>query len=163
MKTPLPVQRLRELLEYDSESGLFRWIGPTVRQAKGWFKGNKSVRNYRRLYIEGHHYMAHVVAWALMNGEWPATDIDHINHNQSDNCLLNLRIATDSQNAKNRSINRNNKTGISGVTHFGNRFRATIACDYRKYHIGLFDTVDQAGAARQSAEQALFGEFAPCR
>ena len=153
-------KRIRELLFYDGRLGLFKWKNPTAHQASDWFKGNKSVRKYRRLYIDGHHYMAHVIAWVIIKGEFPKIGIDHEDRNQENNRWKNLREATQLQNSKNRSIARNNKTGVTGVSIFNDRFRASIRIDTKRIHLGLFDTVKEAAKVRRKAEKEYFGEFA---
>src|SRR5262245_49189894 len=92
------IERLNRLLEYDPATGMFRWRHPSVRQAKSWFRGNKSVRRYRRLYINGKHYLAHVIAAAIMCDEWPIDELDHRDRNQANNRWENLRFATHRQN-----------------------------------------------------------------
>jgi hypothetical protein len=154
------IARLHQLLEYNPVTGLFRWRSPNAHQAKNWFRGNKSVRQYRRLWFDNHHYMAHVIAWALMTGDWPNKELDHRDHDQNNNCWNNLRLATHSQNGKNRRRNSNNKTGVRGVTVYGNRFRVQIGFHREHIHIGIFDTIEAATQARKLAEKHYYGEFA---
>ena len=149
--------RIRALLEYDPATGLFRWKSPTVRQAKGWFKGNKSVRNYRQLYIDGHHYLAHVIAFVIVDGSWPQMEIGHRDRDHANNKWGNLRHREKEVRGFNRRINRNNTTGHRGVSRFEeDRFRAVI--HYRKQHIslGLFDDPDAAGAAWLEAARRYY-------
>jgi hypothetical protein len=153
------IARLRALLEYNQATGLFRWRMPSVRQAKGWFRGNKSVRKYRRLYIDGHHYLAHIVARALVSGAWPTSETDHRDRKQSNNRWRNLRAATRSQNGKNRSVGCNNTTGIRGVTRYGERFRARICVDGKMLSLGLYDMIEAAGAVRREAEKLHYGDW----
>jgi len=154
------VARLRQLLRYAPTTGRFRWHTPSAHQAKGWFRGNKSVRQYRRLWIDDHHYLAHVIAWALKTGAWPKNEIDHRDGDQSNNRWSNLRAATRQQNPKNRKKNKNNTTGISGVSQFNGRFRATIGVDHKVISLGLYDTVESAANARKAAEKKWYGEWA---
>ncbi len=153
-------KRIHDLLLYDKRRGLFKWNKPSIRQAKGWFKGNKSVRNYRRLYIDGKHFMAHVIAWVIVKGEFPKIGIDHEDRDQGNNRWKNLREAAQIQNGKNRSIAKNNKTGVTGVGLFGSKFRVTINIDGKKAHIGIFDSLKTAAKARRLAERKYYGEFA---
>lgn len=153
--------RLRELLEYDPQTGLFRWKNPGRKQARGWFRGNKSVRTYRRLWVENTHILAHVVAWVLMTGNFPDCEIDHRDRDQSNNIWSNLRLATHEQNMRNQSLSKRNKTGVRGVSLFEcGRYRATINVDRKKKHLGLFDTVEAATESRKNAEANYYGEWA---
>ena len=151
---------LHERLEYDPETGCFRWKNPTARQAKSWFRGNTSVRDYRRLYIDGEHKMAHVVAWRLMTGAWPTHEVEHKDRQQGNNRWDNLRPATHQQNMFNRSVGKNSLTGVVGVSRFGARFRATLGLNGKRISLGLFDTIEAASAARKAAAEKHYGSYA---
>jgi hypothetical protein len=94
----------------------------------------------------------------------PKTHADHINHNTLDNRRSNLRAATQAQNTYNRRMQKNNTTGAVGVVRFRGKFRAQIgkSDDGGRQQIlaGIFDTVEEASAARDSVVRALHGEFA---
>jgi hypothetical protein len=157
MARPTPKQ-IRSLLRYDRKRGLFRWRRPTARQAPGWFKGNKSVRTYRRLYIDGHHYLAHVIAFVIVEGRWPRFEVKHRSRNFGDNRWSNLREATHAQVTYSRRINKNNTTGHRGVSRFGKRFRSVVICKRRRLSLGLFDDPSKAAAKWQSAAKGQYGE-----
>ena len=48
--------------------------------------------------------------------------VDHINRKSFDNRRENLRIVTQKQNLRNRSIGKNNKTGHTGVSKSGGKY-----------------------------------------
>lgn len=157
---------LRNLLDYDKSNGKLRWRNPTARQTKEWFDGTKQSRGYRGVRIGKTKYYVHAVAWAIVKGKWPK-GIDHIDHDKANNKWTNLRAATPQQNAYHRSRNRNNSTGVRGVTKFDNKrwrgskpFRAVIAVDGRLIHLGLFATITEAAKVRRQAELQYYGEFA---
>ena len=150
-----PAAMLREL-EYDPATGLFRWSHPHHRQPSGWFEGNKGVRQYRRLWWKDRHYLAHRVAWRLMTGRWPRNEIDHIDHDQSNNRWSNLRAATHKQNGKNTRLRTYNKTGVRNVSLFGDRYRVVVM----QTHIGLYDTIEAAAKAARIARRKYYGRFA---
>ena len=152
---------LGKLLSYDPATGLFLWRRPTARQPSGWFKGGKGVRSYRRIWIDGKGYLAHVVAWVLMTGKWPRAEIDHRNRVQDDNRWAELRPATHTQNGRNRSLGKNNTTGVLGVSKYGDRYRAVITVNRQNISLGLFNDVANAAAVRKQAEDRYYGEFAP--
>lgn len=83
--------------------------------------------------------------------------IDHINRNRSDNRLGNLRSATRGQNMMNTGLRSGNTSGIVGVAPFRNKWRARIS----KVHIGLFDSIADAVAARDRVARQLYGDFVP--
>ena len=56
-----------------------------------------------------------------------------------------------------REINRNNSTGVPGVSVFRNgRYRAYINIGRKQIHLGFFDKLDDAKTARKAAEQRYF-------
>jgi hypothetical protein len=99
-----------------------------------------------------------------MEGRWPEPQIDHRNKNMADNRWGNLREATASQNAANKSMLPANKEGAKGVvkvTRFGvAKFEARIRVDGKQIHLGRFDTRQEAHAAYCNAAEKHFGVFA---
>ncbi len=58
-----------------------------------------------------------------------------------------------------REINRNNSTGVPGVSVFRNgRYRAYISIGKKQIHLGFFDKLDDAKAARKAAEKRYFAD-----
>lgn len=90
---------------------------------------------------------------------------DHINRNELDNRKSNLRPATFTENAQNRSLFKNNTSGITGVGWHKNtnNWRARITVNNKQICLGYFDNKEDAIKARLRAEQKYFGEFAPQR
>ncbi len=89
-------------------------------------------------------------------------EVDHVNLVKLDNRLCNLRAATSQQNKGNQSKHRQNKSGYKGV-HWhpqGKKWRAQIRFDRKSRHIGLFEGVEDAARAYDSAALQYFGEFA---
>jgi hypothetical protein len=113
---PLTTERLRELLSYDPETGLFTWnISPLVHKWRGRVAGRED-NGYCRIRIDRQEYLAHRLAWLYMTGEWPEDSIDHINGTRSDNRWTNLRDVPQSVNMQNRRRPRiNSKSGMLGV------------------------------------------------
>lgn len=90
---------------------------------------------------------------------------DHKNRNPLDNRKENLRQATQQENVRNSSINKNNTSKFIGVSWSkrNNKWRAYITIDYKQIHIGLYADKEDAIKARLNAEVKYFGEFAPQR
>jgi hypothetical protein len=159
----ITAERLRELLDYDGETGVFRWRSNRGRMAKlGQQAGSSNSSGYVLIRIDGKDYRAHRLAWLHVNGAWPQDEIDHINCNRSDNRIGNIREASHSQNNANRPRYKNNRSGFKGVAWHAKtgRWRAEIRLSRRSRHLGLFDTPEAAHSAYMDAASRLFGEFA---
>lgn len=153
----ITAERLRELLHYDPETGLFtRRIQTTNSVQVGDVAGHTGGRGYVIISLDGRKYYAHRLAWLYMTGEWPPNQIDHEDTNRTHNWWGNLRLATNAQNKQNmRNAQVNNKTGVLGVYIDGNRVRACIHIDRKIKHLGSFATIDQARSAYREAKAAL--------
>lgn len=84
--------------------------------------------------------------------------IDHINRDTLDNRFCNLNIVNASENNENKGMLSRNSSGFSGVSWMRskNKWRARITKDRKEYHLGLFDTKEEAIQARLKAEDELF-------
>lgn len=161
----LSVKQLFHYLNYDSEKGLFTWKVNTARGKKiGEVAGNVNCRGYHSIWINGLQFYAHRLAWAMSYGEWPASDIDHINQNKSDNRICNLRQASRSENMFNRGRNKNNTSGIKGVVFCKQtgKWRAQVMIDRKAVSIGRFVTKDEAAEAYLLKVKENRGDFAVC-
>jgi hypothetical protein len=155
-------EEVRRSLRYEADTGTFFWRIDTRNTAAGDIAGSRQSRGYWHIKINRRLYMAHRLAWLYVTGEWPIGHIDHINGNRSDNRFVNLRVATNSENARNARMHINNACGYKGV-HYKkrlNKFVAQINVGGRVYHLGVFQTAAEAHAAYWKAAKELFGEFA---
>jgi len=143
-------ERLKKLFNYNPETGLF--ASKSVNRKVGYINEN----GYVRMRISGKQYYAHQLAWMYVYDEFPIGEIDHINHNTSDNRIENLRHGTKSTNLHNQiKPHKNNKSGLLGVSIHSctGKYRAQICVDSKIKHLGLFDTADEAHQAYISAKR----------
>jgi len=79
---------------------------------------------------------------------------DHINRVRLNNLSENLRIATYAQNARNRNMRSDNKSGETVVSwkKDRNKYRVRIKIDGNDTHIGYFTNIQESVAARRQAE-----------
>lgn len=154
---------VRRLLDYDPETGIFRWKRTTSNVRKNSVAGTKDKNDYIRIQICGILYSAHRLAWLYVTGKWPVKEIDHKNRIRHDNRFDNLRNAGRKGNNRNRSVARNNNSGIAGVYFYKarNTWRARIKISGLSYCLGYYSTKDEAVAKRRIAELIFFGDFAP--
>ena len=152
----LTQSRLKELLHYDPDTGVFTWRKKMARRVKiGDEAGCRHSSGYILIQAAGKLYRAHRLAWLYINGSWPSNQIDHINQNKSDNRIKNLRDVTKSINMRNTKKSKNNSSGITGVSWAANRNKwvAYITVNNRRYPLGYFDCRYKAASARHLAQE----------
>jgi hypothetical protein len=158
----LTVERLKEVIAYDPDTGVFTWRVSRGTRAKGSAAGSLSARMQHSIMIDGVNYYANRLAWLYVTGEWPADEIDHKNCVGNDNRFDNLREANGSQNKRNVRLRRDNRAGFKGV-HFDTRDRrwiAQIRQDGLQRRLGYFATAEEAHAAYCKAAMELDPAFA---
>lgn len=158
----LTADRLRELLTYDSETGVFRWrVRRSIKTPAGAVAGSLRAKGYLSVKIDFRTYYAHRLAWLYMTGAWPADQTDHINRVRSDNRWINLREATNSGNACNSAQSKESglPRGVYRKRKYG-RFQAQISKNKVWHNLGLHDTAEEAAEAYKRAATQLHGEFA---
>lgn len=108
-------------------------------------------------------YTAHRVIWAIVYGEWPEHQIDHVNAIRTDNRISNLREATQQENNRNLRISKANSSGFKGVSWHsktGKWVSYIRDSNGERKHLGLFATPESAHAAFCDAARKYHGEFA---
>jgi hypothetical protein len=90
---------------------------------------------------------------------------DHVDRNPMNCRKGNLREATQQENMRNISLQKNNASGITGVSIHKQtgKWRARVMIDYKEIGLGLFENKDDAIKARLQAEAKYYGAFAPQR
>ncbi len=151
------LSRLREVLDYDQSTGVFRWKLRGKIVAAGSIAGAQAKGGYRQIYVDGRLYRSHRLAWFYVHGRWPAEQIDHINGVRDDNRIKNLREATRSENAQNRALNKNNTSGYLGVSFNKERrtWRASICVNSKQKNLGSFLRKRDAARAYKKAKEQL--------
>jgi len=98
----------------------------------------------------------------LMKPPSKEIEVDHKNRNILDNRRDNLRLATRSQNGRNRGLQKNNTSGYCGVRWRKDRstWSAFIKHHGKNVALGCFSTKEEAAAAYNEKAIALHGEFA---
>lgn len=149
---PMPTQeRLRELLDYDKETGVFRWKVARGGMAQaGAIAGKTGKNGYQYIRIDYKFWLSHRLAWVYVHGVEPAGEIDHIDGNSLNNAIANLRDVPpciNKQNVRESSPKRRNGRLLGAFKSAGGRWRAQIALDGKKKHLGCFATEEEAHEA----------------
>ena len=157
-------ERLREVLNYDPETGVFTWRVP--RQGTGGVgsvAGRVNPGNgYIDICIDYRRYLGHRLAWLYMTGEWPTNDVDHKDRIRTNNAWSNLRAATRAQNLANAGKRRGSKTPYKGIQKAGKSgWQALITVRGVRRCLGTYRTPEQAAEAYKAASIKFNGEFAP--
>lgn len=137
--------RLKELLHYDPETGIFTWLVAKGRCPKGKKAGVVKENGYISIGVDGKYYYAHRLAYLYMTGDWPPVLVDHANRDPSDNSWPNLRPATCTQNHANKI--GYGSTGFKGVRPDKKKWMARIGINGRTRYIGVFATPEEANSA----------------
>jgi hypothetical protein len=166
----MPVSELRKIVRHDPETGKLFWLPRTadmfsnVRKmqdhwnfryaGKEAFK-TKNDTGYLEGFIFGKKYKTHRVIWAMHYGEWPKSQIDHIDGNRANNLLSNLRAVSIAENAKNRGLLKSNSSGVIGVSWHKskNKWQANICVQNKRIALGRYENFDDAVRARKEAER----------
>ena len=149
-------------IDYDPETGIFIRKGYYSRWGTWVARRNEltrpSAEGYILVMLNANAYKAHRLAFLYMFGVHVPHDmeVDHIDGVRSNNRFCNLRIVDRAENQKNKSIAKNNTTGVHGVCRYGHRFRARINHEGKRISLGLYDTVEEAEAVRKQYEE-LYG------
>jgi hypothetical protein len=151
-ETPADVALVAATFRYEPSSG-------TVLRIDS--RSTKPVRKKAR--VGARTVRVHVLVWLLCKGAIPVGfEIDHADRDDSNNRVENLRLATGSENQRNRGAQRNNTTGFKGVSfdRRTKRYSASIAVHGRQIWLGRFDSKQAAARAYQDAARLHHGEFA---
>ena len=170
----LTAAELRELLDYDPRTGVFKWKrrSASTQPQRTWNtryagkiagspadKGSHAL--YWRIRVRGRGYAAHRLAWLYAHGEWPSGRLDHRDGNGQNNAIGNLRLASAAENSWNARIKKSNTTGFKGVLKScANRFHATIRHNGKRHYLGRRKTPEEAAKTYAEAAKRLHGEFA---
>lgn len=158
----ISAEELRALLDYDPETGVFRWRERRGPVRPGDVAGTPQQKGYIKINVRRNVMWAHRLAWLYVHGEWPKGMLDHVDGNPANNAIANLRVCCSSKNTANSKRRYDNTTGFKGVFYRKDtgKFAAYLTVNYRRLSLGCFSTAEEAHAAYVAAAVTHFGEFA---
>ena len=168
-RTPLPpIDEILSIFDVNLEEGKLIFNPRPREQFKSdrlWLSWNRrfsgaeagylNTLGYRVIRTGSLRFLAHRAVWKVATGDEPE-ELDHIDRNPSNNALANLRAATRSENNRNKHLSKYNTSGFLGVYRSPKGYWvAQYKLMGKGHHLGLFDTIDEAIAARSGAEKAF--------
>lgn len=116
---------------------------------------------YVQIRINYKFYLAHRLIYLLHYNTLPAI-IDHIDGNQSNNKIENLREATRTQNGYNAKKWKNNTSGTKGVSFSTqrNKWRVRLIIKGVETHFGFFEDLELAALVANEARDKYHGVYA---
>lgn len=155
----LTVERLKELLHYDPETGEFtRLVARSGPRGKvGSVVGTPDDEGYLRIAIDGQRYKAHRLAVLYITGNWPAEVVDHLDGDPTNNSWRNLHCCSHKENMRRQRLRTDNTSGVKGVGFCKRhgKWLAYIKVDGVNHELGFFEDRESAIAARKAAEDEL--------
>ena len=152
----LTQKRLKEVLDYYLETGIFRW---KVNKSSNIKAGNvagcfNSSNGYIQIKIDGKSYKAHRLAWLYVHGYFPENQVGHKDGIGNNNRIDNLRSVSQTCNLQNQKINSKNTSGFPGIdwNKQKQKWMARIKIQRKQYFIGLHETALDAALARYTVE-----------
>ena len=154
--TRLTQIRVKELFDYDGETGVLTW-----RMSRSGIKTSKiagsDLEGYRRTEVDGTNYLNHRLIWLWVFGYMPENNLDHINRCRSDNRIKNLREVSNSCNLRNTGNRKDNTSGVKGVCWETRekKWRAQVRVNQQTVFLGYYSDFNDAVCARLAGEQSL--------
>lgn len=149
------IQKLKETYDYNPLTGEFTFKVRRGPKLAGSVAGTLNKGGYVQLNFNSRFYTAHRLAFVFMEGRLPLGCVDHIDRDRSNNRWDNLRDCTATENNRNRSLSKNNTSGVSGVSFMPklNKWQAYICHEKKVINLGHFHTLEDAALARKKAEE----------
>ena len=100
--------------------------GTITRDDRKGGSGSLDKDGYLIIKVKGKQYKAHRIAWLLCYGDFPKSELDHVNRDRTDNRIENLRESNRREQNRNKDFKPNEKTGVIGV-YIDNKTKGLMA------------------------------------
>ena len=154
----LTQERLKELLHYNSETGVLVWkVDRNGTKGIKSIAGNLKPDGYIQVMVDGKNYKVHRLIWLYIYGYFPEHGVDHINRNPGDNRIENLREASNQCNLRNTGNFITNTSGVKGVCwdKQHQKWHVYIRINGKLKNLDYHKNFDDAVCARLAGEQCL--------
>lgn len=154
----------RYLFDYEP-NGRLRWrVDRGYRKIKGLIAGSIHTTDagYQCIHVVygGKQYKNSHLVWQWHNGAIPdGMTIDHKDRNSLNDRIDNLRLATRTEQGRNRGKGKRSRDLPKGVYRHGKKFIVKVGIGRQQEYLGLKDTLEEAVAAYNDRARQLYGEF----
>lgn len=154
-------ERLRELVTYDENTGIFTSNKSRGCVISGKILGHVTDNGYIRLNLDKKAYRAHRLVFLYVTGEMPSDQIDHINGIRTDNRIINLRVVTAAQNNLNMRKKSNSQSRFKGISFnkYMQKWHVQIRHAGKLVHLGYHDSEVKAAYIYDMASLKFHGEY----
>ena len=162
-RNSLTAERLRELLDYNPETGVFTRRKKRGNRRAGSVAGCLCRTNgYVVIGVDYGQYHASVLAVLYVTGAWPTAEVDHRDRDRANNRWRNLRPAMHAENARNRKSSLPNTSGFRGVflVRRTGRWLAKLVVGGKQMYFGTYDSAVDAAHAHDAGARMHHGAFA---
>jgi hypothetical protein len=154
-------QLLKEIFSYHPDGYLIRNRRGIVVESK--LTGD---RRYARVSVKGKPYAVHRIIFLWHHGYLPKVT-DHIDNDQLNNRIENLREVTHQQNALNKKRDFNSASPYKGVKPASRArkngfvpWEVSVSVNRRQVYLGTFDNIEVANQVAIAARNKYHGQFA---
>lgn len=133
---------------FQYKNGKLYWKTKSCKNTKiNSLAGTYDKDGYNVIGFKGQHYKAHRLIWIYFNNTVDiGLEIDHIDHNVSNNKIENLRLVS-------RSGNNWNRKNVKGYSLEKYSYSAYITKYGKKINLGYYKTEEEAKQARLKGEK----------
>lgn len=157
-KPILTAARVRELFYYCRTSGALYNKKRRKGVAAGTIAGTVRTDGRIQIMVGGKGYKAHRLIWLYVHGEWPNHSIDHIDGDQTNNKIENLRDVEPATNSQNmRKATSRSQSGLLGAYKRSNAkgYYSMIHANGVRHYLGRFGTAEEAHKAYVTAKREI--------